>query len=174
MTQKKKTVTPSIEINLDSLIQTLKTNKEQRDSKSIEVETLQAEQEDLDKGLHTQAVQLQVIHSFATVEQKKQIDDLNIEQFIITRSAPSRKRGRGNATCNIALEILEEAEGEITNEALHHAYLNTLDEDEDGMDYTTFNIAIRPLTNDNKYVTRTMVEERNTRTALMSLTTESS
>lgn len=173
MTQKKKTETPSVEINLDTLIGTLETNKEQLDIKGIEVETLQEEQEELAKELHAQAEQLKVIRNFSTPEQQDRIDGLHLERFIqTTKHVKPRSRGKRNATCAVVLDILEYAEKEMTNEALHHAYLDTFNGGEDALGYTAFNIAIRPLTNDNKVVTRTFVTKGDSRTAIMSLTTK--
>ena len=171
MTQvKKKTENLSVEINLDTLITTLLTNKEQHEIKGIEIETLQTEQDELSEQLHIEAEQLKVIYSFSSEEQQARIDTLNLEQFEHSKPVRPRPRGRGNATCSIVHEILEEAEGDMTNHELHHAYLDAFDGNEGAFGYTAFNIAIRPLTNDNKVVTRTFVEKGNSKTALMSLT----
>ncbi len=77
-----------------------------------------------------------VLYKYATAEQKSLIESLGFDNRISESGL--------NPVAQIALDILTEKK-KLTNEELYNAYLDTVPETLDALEYTKFNIRIRSL-----------------------------
>ncbi len=128
------------------------------------LEPMKEERKEIFDALKILQKDLSHLMKYLSTEQQEYINSLGLDTIEVQQGTMRTQSG----IPKLALDIVQKHGFDMTNEELHHAYLDTLSEGKQGLNYTAFNIALRPAMNSGKLI-RKLVEGGNSRTDIVSV-----
>jgi len=161
MAKKNEEVEKTLEVNLmDNLIMKIQGKQARLEQIEITIETVKTEKKEVVDEVKMLLKDLAHFMKYLNPEQQEHIKSLGLD---VQEDASS------NIVCKIVLDIMMKDKKPISNEKLHHAYLDSLDEGKEGVNYTAFNIALRPLLSKQLLKKKIVDDGGSSRTNIISL-----
>lgn len=148
---------------IDVLIQNIKADQELLISTDKQIETLKEEKREIANRLKGYRGDITVLLKYADPKHKEQIESLGLD---LADSSSSSM----NPVATVVLEIIMKTkDNSMTNGALYDAYVKTLKNAEEAVNYTEFNIKCRSLFNTQRLLRSKGKDASNSREDIVSL-----
>lgn len=155
MTKKKESPNP-----LEALIQQVQKDQTELENVNAKLEEAKAEKQTIIHRLKDYRKDLSVLVKYASDAQKAKIEALGF--------AHSSSGNTLNPTAQIALDIMTEKK-ELANKVLYELYTKVVPKEQEPLNYTQFNIKIRPLFNRNLLIREKGTDPSSSRTDMIRL-----
>mgnify|MGYP003634096766 CR=1 FL=1 len=147
---------------VDALIEDIKTDQELLETTEANIKELKDEKNLIVERLRENYKDVNVLMKYADDEHREKVEALGF-------SLSEYDRGL-NDVASIALSLVTKAKDKkLTNDALYNAYVKTLKNKEDAVNYTQFNIKCRTLFNSQKLYRQRSKDAKSSREDIISL-----
>ena len=150
---------------VDVLIANIKSDQEHLEESQKKIDEAKEAKREIADRLKDYRKDLSVLLKYADDKQVEKIHQLGLDL--------SESSGGLNKVASIALDIIMKAKGnKLINGALYSAYIESLDNKENAVNYTEFNIKCRSLFNSQRLLRKKGKDPKNTREDLISMNRE--
>jgi hypothetical protein len=147
---------------VDVLIENIKTDQALLEQTETQIEKTKEEKRDIVARLKDYRKDVSVLLKYADDERRKQIEDLGFDF--------SESENGLNPVASLVLDIIVKAKGnQVTNAELYDAYVKSLKNKEDAVNYTAFNIKCRSLFNTQRLLRKKGKDPKSSRDDIISL-----
>ena len=147
---------------VDVLIENIKTDQKLLTETEAKIETVKSDKQIIVNRLKDHRRDISVVLKYANAEQQKKIEELG---FDLSETSTGL-----NPVATLAFEIIMSAKDtKLTNEAWYDLYVKKVNNKEDTVNYTEFNIKCRSLFNTQKLIRTKGKDLKNSRNDIISL-----
>ena len=147
---------------VDVLIENIKTDQALLEQTETQIEKTKEEKRDIVARLKDYRKDVSVLLKYADDERRQQIEDLGFDF--------SESENGLNPVASLVLDIIVKAKSnQVTNAELYDAYVKSLKNKEDAVNYTAFNIKCRSLFNTQRLLRKKGKDPKSSRDDIISL-----